>query len=571
MQRRRFLTGASTLSLGGSIGRGLIGKGSVGLLAGSGGLLAGCTGRQPWDQFTTSIDYPGMTQGHKIRDFVKDNPAPMGLQIPTHHVKTCIVGSGVAGLSASWTLHQAGDHNQLVLAGPELHGNAAALSLGGKRCPTGAHYLPLPSRESGHVRHILAKMGVLQEGIDTDRPRYDESIVVHSPADRLLKDGQWQSGLPITAIADADGNAQNARFTQLIANMSSRKGADGKRIFVVPIVLSSNDPQWLALDAFTFEAWLTRERFTSPTLRWYLDYCCRDEFGSGLKNVSAWAGLHYFCSRSGHASNAEDGAVLTWPDGLSPITQFLASEATARGQLSSASAIHIQRSAAGIKPYVDVHALQWDAQGKPSPMMIRAQRVIVATPLFVTARIDPEIKLAFKNLAQLLPPMSSWLMGNFQFARPLAELIGQSLSWDNVVYQSKGLGYVNADHQAVRVDQSLGSILTTYCALADHQAEQPGKQSLQWLAQAVPEQLLAMASQDLVAAYGERFWQHLVHAHITVRGHAMASPQPGFLSNHLIHQLRNETGTVTYAHADLSGYSVFEEAAWWGVRAARLT
>jgi hypothetical protein len=25
---------------------------------------------------------------------------------------------------------------------------------------------------------------------------------------------------------------------------------------------------------------------------------------------------------------------------------------------------------------------------------------------------------------------------------------------------------------------------------------------------------------------------------------------------------------VRIAHADLSGYSIFEEAAWWGVRAA---
>lgn len=557
MHRRRFLAGASSLTIGLS-----------GVL--SGGLLAGCAGRQPWDQFTTSIDYPGRVSGHQLRDMGKNIKATSGLLGPTHRVKTCIVGAGVAGLTASWTLHEAGDHDQLVLAGPELYGNAAGLSLGGRRCPTGAHYLPLPSRESSHVRHILSKMDVLQDGIATDNPRYDERIVVHSPSDRLLRDGQWQAGLPVTTLADADSMAQQERFTQMIVNLASRKGNDSKRIFVVPIVLSSNDPQWLALDAFTFEAWLNRERFNAPSLRWYLDYCCRDEFGAGLQDVSAWAGLHYFCSRSGHASNAEDGAVLTWADGLCPIAQFLASAATARQQILGASAIHIQRSAAGLAPYVDVHAVQWDAQGKPIPMMIRAQRVIMATPLFVTARIDPEIKLAFTQVAQFLPPMRSWLMGNFQFARPLKEQEGQGLSWDNVVYQSKGLGYVNADHQAVRVDQSLGPILTTYCALADPKAQQSSQQTLQWLAQATPTQLLAMASQDLVAAYGERFWQHVVHAHITVRGHAMASPQPGFLSNNFIQQLRQETGTVSYAHADLSGYSVFEEAAWWGVRAAQL-
>jgi hypothetical protein len=28
-------------------------------------------------------------------------------------------------------------------------------------------------------------------------------------------------------------------------------------------------------------------------------------------------------------------------------------------------------------------------------------------------------------------------------------------------------------------------------------------------------------------------------------------------------------GPVLFAHADLSGFSVFEEAAWWGIRAAQ--
>lgn len=534
------------------------------------GLLAGCQGAKPWDRFTTSIDYAGMAQGHKLRDRAKSASSASteqpNRQAPTHRVRTCIIGSGIAGLSASWTLHEAGDHDQLILAGPELHGNAAGLTLGGKRCPTGAHYLPLPSRESTHVRQILAKMGVLQDGLLSDKPRYDESVVVHSPSDRLLLNNQWQAGLQSASLLDTESAAQSDRFVRLTKDLSSAKGRDGRRLFVVPIVMSSSDPQWLVLDMLTFDQWLNQERFTSISLRWYLDYCCRDEFGAGLQEVSAWAGLHYFCSRSGHASNAEDGAVLTWADGLSPIAHFLGSQATSRQQISNAMAFHIQRSTLGQELTVDVHALLTDASGKQLPMVIRAQRVIVATPLAVTAQIDPELRLSFPSITQTLPTAQSWLMGNFQFARPLVERDGQGLSWDNLVYQSKGLGYVNAGHQALRVDQSLGPILTTYHAMAD----QTPAQTRQWLSQASPEQLVALASQDLVAAYGDRFWQHLTHAHITVRGHAMASPQVGFLGNRLNQQLREQTGSVMYAHADLSGYSVFEEAAWWGVRAGQL-
>ena len=50
----------------------------------------------------------------------------------------------------------------------------------------------------------------------------------------------------------------------------------------------------------------------------------------------------------------------------------------------------------------------------------------------------------------------------------------------------------------------------------------------------------------------------------------MASPAPGYLSQQGLQALRETDGKVLFAHADLSGYSIFEEAAWWGWRAAGL-
>jgi len=55
-----------------------------------------------------------------------------------------------------------------------------------------------------------------------------------------------------------------------------------------------------------------------------------------------------------------------------------------------------------------------------------------------------------------------------------------------------------------------------------------------------------------------------------LRGHAMAVPQPHFRANAGLQALREVDGPILFAHSDLSGFSVFEEAAWWGYRAARL-
>ncbi|RBH33999.1 amine oxidase, partial [Pseudomonas sp. MWU13-2860] len=62
--------------------------------------------------------------------------------------------------------------------------------------------------------------------------------------------------------------------------------------------------------------------------------------------------------------------------------------------------------------------------------------------------------------------------------------------------------------------------------------------------------------------------QSLLQVELTARGHAMASPAPGFLSNPGLQALRAADGPLLFAHSDLSGLSLFDEAAWWGEQAA---
>ena len=72
----------------------------------------------------------------------------------------------------------------------------------------------------------------------------------------------------------------------------------------------------------------------------------------------------------------------------------------------------------------------------------------------------------------------------------------------------------------------------------------------------------------MAAAYGTRVWRQARGVEVTVRGHGMAGPVPGFQGNKGLLALQQADGRVLFAHSDLSGYSVFEEAAWWGERGA---
>lgn len=513
--------------------------------------LAACSERLPWQRPPVSVLLPGMQMGHALRD---------GLPVPNpareRQVDVAILGSGAAGLFAGWRLAQQGYKDFCVLSGPEANGNAAGGMLGGIGCPRGAHYLPLPSMESLHVREMLSAFSVLHGSPSALRPEYDETALVHAPEERLLRAGQWQEGVMPQIGLTADEQAQAKRFIATMQAFREALGNDGRRAFVIPLSLSSQDPAFRKLDAESFASWLSRNGFTAKPLRWYAEYCCRDDYGAGIDAVSAWAGIHYFASRGGHAANAEDGAVLTWPDGLHAISQRLGSAIGAE-RFVGGTALRVNERGKG----VEVVCL--DETGRES-FILRARRVLMAMPLHVAARIHDLSAYGFDKQRDQ-PQSASWMVSNFLLRGFPAEVsLHQPLAWDNVVYGGKGLGWVVATHQWIRLAKPEQTIFTAYHAFSD----QPPIAVRTWMLNAGAEALLTLAMSDLEAAYGREFERLIVQAEITLRGHAMAIPTPGFLQRGGVDALRAADGRILFAHADLSGLSVFEEAAWWGERAA---
>jgi hypothetical protein len=407
---------------------------------------------------------------------------------------------------------------------------------------------------------MLAEFGIIERGASTPRPYYDETALVHSPQERLLRGGHWEENLlPMSGLPEAD-LAQHRKFLALIDRLHTQTGNDGRKVFSIPLTLSSQDPAWRALDAITFKQWLDREGYTSPALHWYLNYCCRDDYGAQYDAISAWAGLHYFASRDGHAENAGEGAVLTWPGGLSTLMQRMRDAITNKlghaDWLAAGTAVRVQETPAG--------ALVTCLASSSSAYTVQARRAVCAMPLFVVQRILPDIRSYGYDPAVHAPPHAPWMVSNFVMEGYPAEAPGEPLSWDNVVYQGKALGYVVSTHQLLRVARTPRCVFTAYHALSG----QTPQAAREWLTRASPEELRAEAASDLVAAYGKEFWRHARQLEITVRGHAMASPLCGYLSNRGLAALRDVDGPVLFAHSDLSGYSVFEEASWWGVAAA---
>jgi glycine/D-amino acid oxidase-like deaminating enzyme len=526
------------------------------LAAGAAAAALGSTAYWRLETLPVVVDYPGRALGHWLRDRPSDE-----VSAPTLRAEVVIVGSGIAALTAAWKLSKEGVRDIVLIEGPEAFGNAAAVSAHGLAYPTGAHYLPLPSLESLHVREMLYDLKVILADPFGERPYYDERYLLHAPSERVMFQNAWQDGyLPVDSVPASERD-QHVTFFRRIEALAALRGADARRGFTVPIELASQDEQFLRLDRMTFTTWLDEQNFTAPTLRWYLDYCCRDDYGRSAGEISAYAGLHYFAARVGLAQNAERGAVLTWPEGTSALARGL----LAKADLSAERVLKgVALSIAGEGNGVRVAGVRHSGDAPGEAFVVSARDAIIAMPLYVAKHVVKGLSTLGYEASLHEPPYAPWLVSNFIMHAFPEEQSGSALAWDNVVYGSHELGYVVSTHQDIRQSRPDKTAFSAYSALADMTPD-AGRR---WLDTASASDLVSRAARDLRSAYGWRLGPCVESVEITARGHAMASPGPGYRTNPGLLALRKVQGPMHFAHADLSGYSVFEEASWWGYRAA---
>ncbi|HEY1130497.1 MAG TPA: FAD-dependent oxidoreductase [Roseateles sp.] len=478
-------------------------------------------------------------RGHRLRGPL---PAADG---PLRKAGVLIVGAGIAGLGCARALAQRGiDDIALLDLEDQAGGNSRGHQLAGSPCPLGAHYLPLPGEEAREVSELLHELGLARSRLG--RTEWDERQLCHSPQERLFIDGEWHEGL-LPPADDAATREQYRRFADLVAQAQREAG------FAMPTRRARWTAAHAALDAQPFSTWLDRAGLHSVRLRWYLDYCCRDDFGADAAGVSAWAGLHYFASRHGfHApgdETAEREPVLTWPEGNGWLSARMAEPLRER--------IHLGRSVLRVaEGRHGIDLLAWN-EAADAPERWQARAVVLATPLFIAARLLAAPPEALRRATAQLSH-APWLTANLLLSEPLLTRPGAPPAWDNVRYGTRALGYVDARHQSLDPTPR-PPLLTAYLALPTARRAELLNQPWQHWAGVVSDEL-AQTHPDLPAK--------LVRADLCRFGHAMSIPTPGLRSSAALTALSEARGRIVFAHADLAGYSVFEEAYTAGVTAA---
>jgi len=462
-----------------------------------------------------------------------------------------IVGGGVAGLAAAWWLRRGGVDDVLVLelddvAGGTARGGASPVT----RYPWGAHYIVAPRREQAALVDLLGEMGQLEGADAAGEPIVAEAWRCRDPEERVFYRGRWYEGLYLYAGASRRDLDELARFDAAIDGWVAWRDGAGRRAFALPVGHGSDDAEAIALDRISFAAWLDRQDLRSERLRWLCDYACRDDYGLLTADTSAWAGLFYFAARRAAPGAASQG-VVTWPDGNAHLVAHLA----ARVRIETGAAVVDVRPAAPEGEGVEVVAI-----GPDGPFGVRAAAAIVATPHMVARRIAAPLRDGRRP--DHVPDVGPWVVANLHLrARPHERPGGAAPAWDNVLRASPSLGYVAATHQHGRDHGP--TVWTWYYPLTAPDAAATRRA----LASAGHADWAEVAVADLERAHPD-LRDRLTRVDVAFWGHGMVRPRVGSVWSPARRAAAAPAGAIHFAHTDLSGIALFEEAFDHGVRAA---
>ena len=457
--------------------------------------------------------------GHTIRSRASIGPPRETVRVPL-----VIVGGGIAGLSAAWRLQKKGFDQFVVLEmGAQAGGNSRSGQNHISGFPWGAHYVPVPGKRATLVRELFAELGVLKPD-----GAWEERYLCHAPQERLFLYGRWQEGIePSVGLTSSDRD----QFRRL-AEMTDDLRATGR--FTVPVD-DGLSPRDAALDRVSFAAWLTENRFDSKPLLWYVNYVCRDDYGALAADVSAWAGLHYFSAR-----DADDRGPLTWPEGNGWIVKQL-----------------LARVGRFVRSNQAVRSITKDGSGyavRAGDVDYRCRAVIFAAPTF----LGPYV------IEGMAPPRfeySPWVTANLTL-ESIPDVDRGEVAWDNVVMNSPTLGYVDAMHQSLRTFADR-TVWTFYWALADGTPAANRRTLLEKDWTYWKEAILS----DLERVH-PKIRSCVSRVDVMRMGHAMVRPSLGAMFAPERQALKRMEGSLVFAHSDISGMSLFEEAQYRGVTAA---
>ena len=490
----------------------------------TGAVISGFSGCQP---LRSSLNFPieindDLLRGHLV---FQDANAIFKKTSP-QKCDTLIVGAGIAGLTAAVNL----PNDQLIICdiGKTVGGSSSAGSFEGIGFSEGAHYeLEYPHYYGSEALEFLSRLKVIRFN---SRRRVWEFTENQHLIDLRFKNRCFIDGNYTTSVLPR--NETTSKFEELIHRYAGQLPMPTR---MIPKTLHP-------LNHLTFHDFLDRHNLlNSPEFIQGINYRLTDDYGSGMENVSALAGLHYYQCRPYYTDLVN---IFSPPEGNFYFAKKMLDQLPRDQILTShlVKRIHPENREFRVE-VIDLKQRQ--------EKTFAAKRIIYAGQKHGLKYIFPQEAPLFSD-NQYAP----WVVFNFILNGAVP-----SAYWQNEIigYDSHLLGFVNSQTQKVDSERT---VLTAYYCLAKE-----FRSSLTTLHQN-PKFWVERTLRSIALSLKKDVTPQVQKCFIKLHGHAMPIPRPGYLLTEK--NEKRKYPNLVYAGVDTGRLPLFFEAIDSGVMVAEL-
>jgi hypothetical protein len=296
------------------------------------------------------------------------------------------------------------------------------------------------------------------------------------------------------------------------------------------------------LNHLTFRRFLDQHNLlNSPEFIQGLNYRLTDDYGSGIDDVSALAGLHYYQCRPYYTELVN---VFSPPEGNFYFAKKMLDRLAPNQILTSHLVKRIHPENKGFN--IEVIDLEQNLQ-----KTFQAKRIIFAGQKHGLKYIFPEESSLFSNNRY-----APWIVFNFVLKGTVP-----SKYWQNEIigHDPHLLGFVNSQTQS---SSHNATVLTAYYCLP------PNLRSSLVTLNENPESWVRRTLQSIAISLKKEITAQVQKCFIKLHGHAMPIPLPGYLLNEK--NQKRKYPNLVYAGVDNGRLPLFFEAVDSGIMAAKL-
>jgi protoporphyrinogen oxidase len=443
-----------------------------------------------------------------------------------------IVGGGIAGLSAAYQLRQKDFY--LCELSETLGGTASAVKWGKTSICQGAHYeLSYPDYFGEEALKVLSEVGIVKYHSLSNRWNFVDS--------QYLIDDE-QEAMSIYQNKERDGVLPDSQAVKQFFEQS--------RPYLGKLMAPSRliDKSLHHFNGESFLNYLQRTVKLDETTRQAMNYQMIDDFGGGLHEVSALAGLYYYLSRP-YLEEDNPFQLFSPPQGNFYFIEKLLSKVPSEQVSTQKLVSKIEPQKKGFK----VEILDLASQKK----------IILNTKKIVYAGQKHALKHVFSEDAKLFAKnrYAPWAVISFIVKK---EILPIESYWQNEVIDASDyfLGFVDSDTQYLPSTEY--RVLTAYFCFPPEMREEMVtlEQNPKPL---IEKTLIQIANYFQIDA--QKLANHTIQAMLKIMGHAMSIPSPEYLLKDQ-NQHRSHTDLV-YAGVDNHRLPLLLEAIDSGIQAVK--